>query len=152
MGNSIIYDRSATLNLDFIISMLFMLMITGSMISIAEGRLITAQETAESVEARFLSEKVANAIEVVFSGGEGHEIMIKMPPDLSGSDYKVKVNQSGVLIMVGGRCGYSFSYMKKISNYDMDQFEVLMLPNRTYNIRNVKDNSNCHLVVIFENL
>ncbi len=142
----------ATLNLDFIISVLFLLMITGSVISIAEGRLTTAQETAESAEARLLSEKIANAIEVSYSGGEGHEIRIEMPSDIRGSHYKVKVNQSGVLVIIRGRCGYSFSYLKSISNYDQDQYEVVMFPKRNYTIRNVKDDHNHHRVIIFEDL
>jgi hypothetical protein len=130
--------------------MLFLLVIVCSVLSIAEGRLITAQKTSESVEARLLSEKVAQAIEVSYSGGEGHEIEIEMPPNLKGSDYAVEVNQSGVLVKVGGRCGYSFSYLKTISNYNMNQYEVSLFPKRTYIIRNVKDDNNCHRVIIFE--
>lgn len=150
MGNSIIINEFATLNFDFIISMLFLLVIVVSVLSIAEGRLITAQETTESVKARLLSEKVAQAIEVSYSGGEGHQIMIEMPSDLKGSDYKVKVNQSGVTVLLGGRCGYSFSYTKKISNYDMDRYEVFMFPRKNYIIRNVKDTHNYPTVIIFE--
>lgn len=150
MGFHIIHDRSATLSLDFIISMLFLLVILCSVLSIAEGRLITAQETSDSAEARLLSEKVAQAIELSYSGGEGHEIEIEMPPTLKGSDYTVEVNQSGVLVKVGGRRGYSFSYLKTISNYNMDKYEVSLFPKRTYIIRNVKDDNNFHRVIIFE--
>ncbi len=127
-------------------------MITGSVISIAEGRLTTAQESAESAEARLLSEKIASAIEMSYSGGEGHEVRIEMPSDIRGSLYKVKVNQSGVLVVIGGRCGYSFSYLKCISNYDQDQYEVVMFPKRNYTIRNVKDDHNHYRVIIFEDL
>ena len=150
MGNYIITDVSASLNLDFIISMLFLLMITSSILSIAEGRFITAEKTEESAEARWLSEKVAHNIEVSFSGGEGHEVRMEMPSSLKGSDYLVKVNQSGVLVTVGGRCGYSFSYLKKISSYNTNQSEVFMFPKRSYVIRNVKFNNNSHTVAIFE--
>lgn len=44
---------------------------------------------------------MAHIIEVVYSNGEGHEIRIKMPSSVKGSNYLVKVNQSGVLVMVG---------------------------------------------------
>lgn len=149
MGNTIIIDQSATLNIDFLISMLFLLMITSSIICIAEGRLITAEKTEQLAEARLICEKVAHAIEVTYSGGEGHEIKIEMPSSLKGSDYAVKVNQSGVLVMVNGKWGYSFSYFKKISSYN-NKSEVFMFPKNSYIIRNVKVNNNSHKVVIFE--
>lgn len=146
---SIINDGSATFNVDFVISMLFFLLVVGTVISISEGRVITAQETAEAAEARLLSEEIAQAIDVSYSGGEGHEIGIEMPDNLKGSDYNVKINHSGVLVIVGGRRGYSFSGTKKISNYAMTESEVTLLPKRAYIFRNVKDSNNCHMVVIF---
>ena len=39
MNDPIIDDQLASLNLDFLVSMLFLLIITSSIISIAEGRL-----------------------------------------------------------------------------------------------------------------
>lgn len=152
MGNSIINDPSASISIDFLISMLFLLIITSSIISIAEGRFITAENTEQLAEARVISEKVANAIEVTYSGGYGHEIRIEMPSSLKGSDYTVKVNQSGVLVMVNGKCGYSFSYLKKISSYNNNQSEVFMFPKNSYILRNVKFNNNYHKVVISEEL
>lgn len=150
MGNSIISDPSATLNIDFLITMLFLLMITSTIISISEGRFITAEKTEQLAEARSICEKVAHAIELTYSGGEGHEIRIEMPSSLKGSDYTVKVNQSGVLVMVNGKCGYSFSYLKKISSYNNNQSEVFMFPKNSYILRNVKFNNNSHKVVISE--
>ena len=150
MHDPIIKDQLASLNLDFLVSMLFLLIITSSIISIAEGRLTTVEKTEQSVDTRLISEKVAHAIEVVYSSGEGHEIKIKMPSRLKGSDYLVKVNQSGVLVMVGGRRGYSFSYMKKISSYNTHQTQVFMSPGKSYIIRNMKVNNNSHTVAILE--
>jgi hypothetical protein len=149
MGLTITNDHMASLNIDFMFSMLLMMVILISMITIAEERFETVDHASESEEARFISEKIAKAIEESYSGGEGHEVIIEMPSKLHGSDYKVEVNQSGVLVRIEGRRGYSFSYIKRISNYDMTQYEVLMLPERTYKIRNVKDSNNCHRVIIF---
>lgn len=147
---SIMKCENASLNIDFIISMLFLIGVICSVVSIAEGRLVTLQDSAEAVEARSLSEKVIQAVDLTYSGGEGHEMRIEMPSDLKGSDYRVEVNQSGVLVKVEGKRCYSFSYLKRISNYDLKKFEVVMFPKRTYIIRNVKDSSNNHFIVIFE--
>jgi hypothetical protein len=148
MGYTITKDQLASLNIDFLISMFLFLVILVSVISIAEGRLDTVQKAEEEAQARSISEKVASTIEEVYSGGEGHEIQIQMPSDIKGSVYQVKVNQSGVWVQVGGWSGYSYSFFKKISNYDMNQAEVTMLPNRNYTIRNVKEDKS-NKVVIF---
>lgn len=148
MGFAITKDQSASLNIDFVISMFLFLMIMVSVLSIAEGRLDTVQKAEEAAQARSISEKLASTIEEVYSGGEGHEIQIHMPSDIKGSIYQVKINQSGVLVQVGGWSGYSYSFFKKISNYDMNQAEVTLLPNRNYTVRNVKKNKD-YKVVIF---
>ncbi len=149
MGSTITNDQRALLNIDFLFSMLFMLIIVCSLILIANERLEGVQQLSESVEARLLSETISKSIDESFSGGEGHEVTIKMPSKLNGSDYRVEVNQSGVLVKIKGRCGYSFSYLKRISNFEMNQYTFTMLPERTYTIRNVKDKNNGHWVVIF---
>ncbi|HHT18894.1 MAG: hypothetical protein QM396_07040 [Euryarchaeota archaeon] len=150
MNDPIIDDQLASLNLDFLVSMLFLLIITSSIISIAEGRLMTTEKTEQLAEARLISEKVAHIIEVVYSNGEGHEIRIKMPSSVKGSNYLVKVNQSGVLVMVGGRRGHSFSYRKRITSYTTNQTSVFMFPKKSYIIRNMKVNNNSHAVTISE--
>lgn len=149
MGYYITKDQCASFNVDFVISMLLLLVILGSLASITEERLITVQQGEEAVEARLLSEKIAQAMEETYCGGEGHEVVVNMPSKLRGSDYLVQVNQSGVLVKVGGRCGYSFSYFKTVSNFDQSQHEVILLPGRSYTIRNVKDNNNRYWLVIF---
>lgn len=148
MGSSITIDQKATLNIDFVISMFLLLVIMGSVLSIAVERFEVVQKADEAVQTRSISEKVALTIEEVYSGGEGHEIKIEMPPDIKGSYYEVKVNQSGVLVQVGGYSGYSYSFFKKIFNYEMNQPEVTMQPNRNYTLRNVKE-AKSNKVIIF---
>ena len=79
---------------------------------------------------------------------EGHEVEIKMPLDIKGSYYQVNVNQSAVLLEVGGWNAYSYSFQKKITNYNSNQSKVTLFPNRTYIIRNVKEGYS-NKVVIF---
>jgi hypothetical protein len=148
MGSPITIDQKATLNIDFVISMFLFMVIMGSVLSIAVERFEVVQKADEAVQARNISEKVASTIEEVYSGGEGHEIKIEMPQDITGSYYEVKVNQSGVLVQVGGYSGYSYSFFKKISNYEMNQPEVTMQPNRNYTLRNVKE-AKSNKVIIF---
>ncbi len=147
MGSSITTDHAGTLNIDFVISLLLLLVIIASVLSIVEGRLNTVQKAEEAAQARSISEKVASTIEEVYSGGEGHEIKIQMPPDIKGSGYQIKVNQSGVLVEVGGWSGYSYSFSKKISEYGMNQAEVTMQPNENYTIRNVKEGRSNKVVI-----
>jgi len=147
MGSSITKDHSGTLNIDFVISMFLLLVIMASVLSIAEGRLDMVQKADEAAQARSISETVASTIEEVYSGGEGHEIKIQMPPDIKGSYYHVKVNQSGVMVQVGGWSGYSYSFSKKISDYGMNQAEVTMQPKKNYTIRNVKEGKSNTVII-----
>jgi hypothetical protein len=148
MDLSITGNEMATVNIDFVISMFILLVILGSVLSIAGGRLETVEKAEEMIQARSVSEKVASAIEEVYSGGEGHQVEIKMPRDIKGSYYQVNVNQTGVLVEVGGWNAYSYSFQKKISSYNSNQSEVTLLPNRTYTFRNVKEGYS-NKVVIF---
>jgi len=148
MGLSITGDELATLNIDFVISMFILLVILASVFSIAEGRLESVGTAEEIAEARSISEKVASAIEETYSGGEGHEMKIEMPPNIKGSYYHVEVNQSGVVVDVGGWSAHSYSFSKKISNYNSNQSKVTLLPNRTYTIQNVKE-EHSNKVIIF---
>ena len=70
-----------------------------------------------------------------------------MPSSVKGSNYLVKVNQSGVLVMVGGRRGHSFSYRKRINSYTTNQTSVFMFPKKSYIIRNMKVNNNSRLTI-----
>jgi len=148
MGSTITGDQIATVSIDFVISMFLLMVILVSILSLAEGRLETVEKAEEMVQARSISEKVASAIEETYSGGEGHEVEIQMPLDIKGSYYQVYVNQSGVMVEVGGWNAHSYSFQKKISNYSSNQSKVTMLPNRTYIIRNVKEECR-NMVVIF---
>ncbi|NYB52579.1 MAG: hypothetical protein HVN35_08490 [Methanobacteriaceae archaeon] len=152
MGLTITKDDKASLNIDFVFSILFLLAILGGVFSIANERFETVHHTSQLSEARLISEKIAQAIEESYSGGEGHEITIKMPSQIDGSYYEVETNQSGVLVKIKGKCGYSFSYFKIISNYEMNQYKVILLPSRTYKIRNVKNNQTGHRVILYQSL
>lgn len=148
MGTSITGDELATLNIDFVISMFVFLIMLASVFSIVGGRLETVETAEETAQARSISEKVVSAIEETYSGGEGHEMKIIMPSDIKGSYYRVNVNQSGVMVDVGGWSAYSYSFHKKISNYNSNQSEVTLLPNRTYTIQNIKEGQS-NKVIIF---
>ena len=148
MDLPITVDELATVNIDFVISLFLLMVILTSVLSLAEGRLDAVKKAEEMLEARSLSEKVASAIEETYLGGEGHEVEIKMPLDIKGSYYQVNVNQSAVLLEVGGWNAYSYSFQKKITNYNSNQSKVTLFPNRTYIIRNVKEGYS-NKVVIF---
>lgn len=141
-------DSRASLNVDFVLSLFLLLVVVGGILGTVQIRLETVQKSEEAVRARLISEKVASTIEEVYASGEGHEIKIEMPGSIEGSPYRVKVNQSGVRVDVGGWTGYSYSFSKKISDYTQNQNEVIMRPNTNYTVRNVKKGKR-NIVVIF---
>lgn len=149
MGFYIISDQGGSFSIDFIFSVMILLIVICGVFVIAEERLGTAKQASQSIQMRVLSDKIANALDESYSGGEGQEVKLEMPSSINGDDYTVKINQSGVLVKSGGKNGYSFSYFKRISNFVMDKNEVFMFPNTNYTIRNVKNGNNYHFVIVF---
>lgn len=148
MGKFIVSDQRASLTVDFILSMFILLVLAVSILGTIHVRLETVHDAEEVVQARLISEKIASAIEDVYSAGEGYEMRIEMPSNIAGYQYQVRVNQSGVKVEIGGWSGYSYSFSKKIAGYNLNQSRVIMRPNTNYTIRNLKQGKH-NLVMIY---
>jgi len=127
-------DRRGIITADLIFASLIILIIASSIISLASERIDAASTTARLGNSRMIAENVAGAINKVYSGGNGHEVTLSLPANISGKDYEIRVNSSGVFVRTGGWFGKSYINPKRISGGT-----VSMYGNRVYHIRN--DNS-----------
>ena len=105
--------------------------------------------TDELGNARMISEKVAESINKVYSNGNGHNIILDMPSNISNKKYEIKVNSSGVYIFIGGMVGKSYINPKKISkSNNFIEDNVWMHGNRRYLIKNIKSFDDNNWIVI----
>lgn len=130
-------------------TVVFLLILSG-IIGIAEERFETSYSTQEAVEARFIADKVAQSLEDDYSGGEGHEIVMELPPCINGQDYLVKVNSSGVFVDMGNRNCYSKSSVTRVTGPKHTEEQIFLYPAQSYRITHQRDEDGNHFLIIGE--
>jgi hypothetical protein len=125
-------DRRGIISTDLIFASIIILVIVSSIISVASERIDAASTTDELGNARMTAEYVAGAINKVYNGGYGHAVTLSLPANISGEGYDIRVNSSGVFVLIDGKTGKSSISHNKING------TFSMYGNRDYIIRNVK--------------
>lgn len=129
--------------------MVFLLILSG-IIGVAHERSETASLIEEAAEARIISDKVAQSLEDAYSGGEGHELMVEMPPEIGGKNYLVKVNSSGVFLDKDHRYCFSTSSVPRVTGSQGTEEQLFLYPAKTYQITHHRDENGNHYLVISE--
>lgn len=143
------YDEGGNLTVDFMFSILLLVVVLGSLTSLVSERLDMVEETHELAQSRSLVESIAGAINQVYAGGEGHHIRIHTPPHINNQEYRVTVNSSGVFIKLQGRRGWALTAPGKFSpSISLESSTITLLPDTDYIILNVKDGNGNHWIVI----
>lgn len=145
-------DRRGIITTDLIFASIIILVIVSSIISLASERIDAASSTDELGNARMTAESVAEAINKAYSGGNGHRVTLSLPANISDRSYVIRVNSSGVFVLIDGKTGKSFINPKKISRRRdrLRQSTVSMRGNRSYIIENVKGPDRNSWIVISE--
>jgi hypothetical protein len=125
------------------------LIILSGIIGMVEERAETTAITREAAEARIIAEKIAQSMEEAYSGGEGHCIIVKMPPAIAGMSYRVKINSSRVLVEINNRNCFSTSSVPRVTGQIYTE-QILLYPDCTYNITHQRDENEYHFFVINE--
>jgi uncharacterized membrane protein len=130
-------------------TVVFLLVLSG-IIGIVQERSETAYSTQEAAEARIIAEKVAQSLEDAYSGRDGHEIIVEMPPEIKGQDYRVKINSSGVFVDIGNRKCFSTSSVTRVTGPKHTEEEIFLYPRESYRITHQRDEDGNHFLVIGE--
>ncbi len=130
-------DRNGWVTIDFMIAFMIIILTIPSITAIISDRIDTANSVREIVEARILDENIAGVIEMVYSGGLGCSIIFKMPPKIVNKSYYVTINSSGVYVMFKNNIGKAFITPIEITD-GKHRSNILLVPNKTYNISNIK--------------
>lgn len=142
-------DSSGALSVDFILSILMVILISIGLISTISDRMDQVQETEKLSQARILTEKLASTINNVQTH-KGKEIIYKMPESVGNtSNYKVSVNSTGVYIEIDNMKGKSETYPVRIVN-GLNKAEITMVPGKSYLIKNNPSNNHYKTISIIE--
>lgn len=99
--------------------------------------------------ARMIGENVAETLNKVYAGGNGHSIYLKMPENINGKNYEVIVNSTGTYVKINGLTGKSFKTPHLISNsISLKNEAVTLQNNQAYLIKNVEDSNGHSWIVI----
>lgn len=135
-------DSKGQMSADLIFATLLIIIIMGSLVTIIADRMETVETTEELGNARMIAENVAEAVNKVYAGGNGHSVTITLPEDINDKNYSVTVNKDGVFVTIDGMKGKAYSAAKKVSNsFSLSNTNVVMQNNQSYTITNVKDPS-----------
>lgn len=134
-------DTRGQLSADLIFATLLIIIIMGSLVTIIADRMETVETTEELGNARMVAENVAEAVNKVYAGGNGHSVTITLPEDINGKNYSVTVNKDGVFVTIDGKKGKAYIAAKKVSNSLGGSDGVVMQNGQNYTITNVKDPS-----------
>jgi len=132
-------DRRGIITTELIFASIIILVIVSSIISVASERIDAASSTDMHGNARMTAEYVAGAINKVYNGGDSHAVTLSLPSNISDKSYNIRVNSSGVFVLIDGKMGKSFINPKRISSSDkLIENAVSMRGNQSYIIKNVK--------------
>lgn len=142
-------EQDGWVSIELLLVTLIVILTIPNIISIIDVRMDAVASTREIVDARVLGETIAETIETVYAGGEGHHILIKMPGSIDNMSYTVNVNSQGVFFRFNNMMGVSFLTPIMISNDPSGKYKpVVMHPDKSYEISNIKDQWGYNHVII----
>lgn len=144
-------DSRGVMTVDLIFATFLIIVVAGSIITIASDRIDTVSETGKVGNARMTAENIAGAINKVYSGGNGHSMTISLPADITGKKYYINVNSSGVYVNVDGMIGKAHITPKRISGSNLlHETQIIMHNGANYTIKNVNGSDGCSWILITE--
>ncbi|HML05228.1 MAG TPA: hypothetical protein VK426_05600 [Methanobacterium sp.] len=139
------------MTVDLLFASVIILFIVIGILSVASERIDSVSSTDEFGNSRMVVESVAETINKVYDGGNGHETILSLPANVSNKNYNIKVNSTGVYILIDGNIGKSFINSRRISSSDkLTDSTILMYCNHSYILKNVKDSDGNTWIVISE--
>lgn len=144
-------DSKGIITVELIFSSMVLMILIGCILSIVSERMDTVSSTDELGKARMTAENVAEAINKAYSGGNGQIITLNLPATINKKEYKLKVNSSGVFILIDGNIGKSQVNPNKFSyNDELIQSTVIMHGGHNYLIKNMKGSDGYNWIIIQE--
>ncbi|SCG85537.1 putative protein [Methanobacterium congolense] len=142
---SCIINCGGSVSVDFILSTMVFLMVLTSLVAMVEDRMDSAEDAEELGTGRMMVEYVAETVDSVYSGGNGHSAVITLPPSINGDPYTITLISGAVFMDVHGLRGQAVMFPGAISGN-----EFKMYSSRSYNISNIQKSENYSEIVVKE--
>jgi hypothetical protein len=146
-------NQKGSLSIDLLFATFIFLVIMVTTFNLISERFELVDDAKDLAESRSLAETIAGAINQVYAGGNGHTVTLNMPYHLNKiSNYKVSVNNSGVMVDLDGRKGLAHIVPDMISNKPkpVNSSTAILKPGYRYVIYNKKDGSGVNWIIIIE--
>jgi hypothetical protein len=140
-------DMNGWVTIDFMVAFTIIILTIPSITAIISDRVDTSNSVHELVEAKILEENIAEIVEMVYSGGVGCSIIFKMASKIANKPYSLTINSSGVYVMLKNNIGTVFITPMKMTDGKF-YTNILLEPNKTYNILNIKYRDNYNGIII----
>jgi hypothetical protein len=135
-------DNKGIFSIDFLISLMFILIISIAFLSLVENNVKTPSNIDSSVENRLLLDLVANSINQVSSTGSGFSKIIKTPPNISSKSYLITVYNKNVTIESNNNKGVSSIFpIQLVDNNGLNIYEKKLYNGQTYVIQSLENNT-----------
>lgn len=142
---SCITNCGGSVSADLLLSTMVFLMVLTSLVAMVEDRVDSVKDAEELGTGRMMAEDVAETVDSVYSGGNGHSVVITLAPSINGAPYTITLESGAVFIDVGGLRGQAALFPGAISG---NTFK--MYPSRKYNISNTQKSENYSEIVVRE--
>lgn len=116
-------------SIDAFFALVLLITISGMLLSAAQGSEQIARETTQLQEADMIVEKLAGAINTVYTNGSSFELQVDLPDNIVGENYTVSFNRENREV-----------YIKDLEGVSSDVARASIIPNNLYDFELNREN------------
>ena len=138
--------KNGFFSIDALFAMIMLLLVVGTMINVYQGRSQMATETRRKMEGKMIGEKLAGAINSVYSSGDPMTLSIDLPENIIDEGYSISFDSiSRKIVLKRGETengpeianSWSVSNQVEISNLDFSKKIQIFWENSVIKVKNV---------------
>ncbi|MCD7781148.1 MAG: hypothetical protein LUG89_00385, partial [Methanosphaera sp.] len=123
------------INLEFITTILVLLIIITLTISLATIQLENMEQTQNRADARILLDSLANVIDNTYTSGDGYVTTYTMPSTINTESYIVKINSTAIYV----NSHYQIASNDYLSKNSLGSKNYILLPSYVYEFKNINN-------------
>ena len=129
-------DIKGTINLEFLIMIMFLLIIFSMVISISENEFNAIQETQNRKEAKMITMDISHIINEINTNSKGYSRNYLLPETINKETYIVQINSTGVYVNSHYQLTYIKFMCKNVYYGNTNQKNIFLEPGNAYQFIN----------------
>lgn len=120
-------DNNGIFSIDYLFSLFMLIIIAIAFLSYSENYIDTFENIKLNIEGRIILDKVANSINQINSNGQGYSKIIKLPLNISGKPYVLRIRSNEIIIDCDNKKGKSIIFPINLidkDNHHLDQINL----------------------------